>query len=169
MFKLVDVLVIDPFKQELRWDSYNDNGDPKQLTDIMGCDTIDVVKLGDNVIMFVDDNGLLYDNRYFSFKTLEKSQEEIAKLEEFDKPFKEYLATIKENGLASEEDIKAIQQRVKETVNESVKFATLMSSCVSTVMIFKLLLLEHPISINVTIKNLSFLVIFFIYFLLVSI
>ena len=74
MFKLVDVLVIDPFKQELRWDSYNDNGDPKQLTDIMGCDTIDVVKLGDNVIMFVDDNGLLYDNRYFSFKTLEKSQ-----------------------------------------------------------------------------------------------
>lgn len=74
MFKLVDVIVIDPFKQEIRWASFNDNGDPNELTDIMGCNTIDVVKLGDDVIMFVDDNGLLYDNRYFSFKTAEQTQ-----------------------------------------------------------------------------------------------
>ena len=74
MFKLVDVIVIDPFKQEVRWESFNDNGDPKELTEIMGCTTIDVVKLGDNVIMYVDDNGLLHDNRYFTFKTLEQSQ-----------------------------------------------------------------------------------------------
>ena len=74
MFKLVDVIVIDPFKQEIRWESFNDNGDPNALTDIMGCNTIDVVKLGGDVIMFVDDNGLLYDNRYFSFKTAEKTQ-----------------------------------------------------------------------------------------------
>lgn len=74
MFKLVDVIVIDPFKQEIRWASFNDNGDPNELTDIMGCNTIDVVKLGGDVIMFVDDNGLLYDNRYFSFKNAEKTQ-----------------------------------------------------------------------------------------------
>ena len=74
MFKLVEVIVIDPFKQEVRWESFNDNGDPNELTDIMGCNTIDVVKLGDDVIMFVDDNGLLYENRYFSFKTAEKTQ-----------------------------------------------------------------------------------------------
>lgn len=74
MFKLVEVIVIDPFKQEVRWGSFNDNGDPNELTDIMGCNTIDVVKLGGDVIMFVDDNGLLYDNRYFSFKTAEKTQ-----------------------------------------------------------------------------------------------
>lgn len=74
MLNLVDVLVIDPFKQELRYESFNDNGDPRELADIMGCNTIDVVKLGDNVIMFVDDNGLLHDNRYFSFKTAEKTQ-----------------------------------------------------------------------------------------------
>lgn len=74
MFKLVDVVVIDPFKQELRWESFNDNGDPRGLTEIMGCDTIDVVKLGDDVIMFVDDNGLMYENRYFSFRTEEKTQ-----------------------------------------------------------------------------------------------
>ena len=74
MFKLVDVIVIDPFKQEVRWESFNDNGDPNELTDIMGCNTIDVVKLGGDVIMFVDDNGLLHDNRYFSFNTAEKTQ-----------------------------------------------------------------------------------------------
>lgn len=68
MFKLVDVIVIDPFKQEIRWESFNDNGDPRELKEIMNCDTIDIVKLGDDVIMFVDDNGLLYENRYFSFK-----------------------------------------------------------------------------------------------------
>jgi hypothetical protein len=74
MFKLVNVIVIDPFKQEVRWESFNDNGDPKELTEILGCTTIDVVKLGSDVIMFVDDNGLMYDNRYFSFKTVEKTQ-----------------------------------------------------------------------------------------------
>lgn len=74
MFKLVDVIVIDPFKKELRWETFNDNGDPSQLTEIMGCDTLDVIRLGDDIIMFVDDNGLMYDNRYFSFRTENKTQ-----------------------------------------------------------------------------------------------
>ena len=75
MFKLIDVIVIDPFRQEVRWDTVNDNGDPKEFTEIMGCTTVDVVKLGGDIIMYVDDNGLLYDeNRYFKFKTLQQSQ-----------------------------------------------------------------------------------------------
>lgn len=75
MFKLIDVVVIDPNKEEVRWESFNDNGDPKELTEIMNCNTIDMVKLGGDVIMFVDDEGLLaQENRYFSFRTEEKTQ-----------------------------------------------------------------------------------------------
>jgi|13_taG_2_1085334.scaffolds.fasta_scaffold00503_4 hypothetical protein len=71
MFKLIDVVVIDPNKEEVRWESFNDNGDPKELTEIMNCNTIDMVKLGGDVIMFVDDEGLLaQENRYFYFKDL---------------------------------------------------------------------------------------------------
>ena len=38
-------------------------------------------------------------------------------------PISKVLTTIKEEAFASEEEIKAIQQRVKDTVAESVKFA----------------------------------------------
>jgi len=70
MFKLTNVVVIDPFAKDVRWDSFNDNGNPKELTEIMNCEVPDVVKLGDDIIMFIDDNGLLYDeNRYFEFKS----------------------------------------------------------------------------------------------------
>lgn len=51
-----------------------------------------------------------------------RSKEEVEEYKN-DDPITKVLATINEEGFASEEEIKAIQQRVKETVAESVKFA----------------------------------------------
>lgn len=68
MLNLIDVVVIDPFKQEIRWERVNNNGDPREFADLMGCERVDIVKLGVNIIMFCDDDGLLFENRYFSFK-----------------------------------------------------------------------------------------------------
>lgn len=68
MYKSIEVAVIDPFKQELRYETIDNNSNPNLFTEIMQCDRFDVVRLGDNVIMYVDDEGLLIDhNRYFSF------------------------------------------------------------------------------------------------------
>lgn len=75
MLNLINIVVIDPVKQEVRWESINNNGDPKEFADVMGCNTLDSVNLGGGVIMYVDDNGLLYqENRYFSFQTNEQTQ-----------------------------------------------------------------------------------------------
>ena len=51
-----------------------------------------------------------------------RTKDEVEEYKNAD-PITKVLATIKEEGFATEEDIKTIQQRVKETVNESVKFA----------------------------------------------
>lgn len=51
-----------------------------------------------------------------------RTKDEVEEYKNADPIFK-VLATIKENGLATEEEIKVIQERVKETVAESVKFA----------------------------------------------
>jgi|TARA_R110000803_G_scaffold139084_1_gene205755 hypothetical protein len=75
MTNLINVVVIDPVNQEVRWESINNNGDPKEFADVMGCNAMDSVNMGEGVIMYVDDNGLLYEeNRYFSFETEEQSQ-----------------------------------------------------------------------------------------------
>lgn len=67
---LIQVIVIDPYKKELSWQTIDNNCDPQKFTYIMQCRNFDVVRLGDNVIMYVDDEGLLKNpNSYFSFVT----------------------------------------------------------------------------------------------------
>ena len=67
------VILIDPFNQTVEMkqattdqDSGVCNFDYKSLLEMMECSLLDVVPLGGNVIMFVDDEGLLKDNRYFA-------------------------------------------------------------------------------------------------------
>ena len=51
-----------------------------------------------------------------------RTKEEVEEYKNAD-PISKVLNTIKAEGFATEEEIKVIQQRVKDTVNESVKFA----------------------------------------------
>ena len=67
------VILIDPFNQtvemkQVQTEEYSGikDFDHKSLLEMMECSLLDVVTLGGNVIMFVDDEGLLKDNRYFA-------------------------------------------------------------------------------------------------------
>lgn len=67
------VILIDPFNQTVEMKEATTNQDSgvcsfdyKSLLEMMECSLLDVVRLGDNVVMFVDDEGLLKDNRYFA-------------------------------------------------------------------------------------------------------
>jgi len=67
------VILIDPFNQtvemkQVQTEEYSGikDFDYKSLRSMMECSLMDVVPLGGAVIMFVDDEGLLKDNRYFA-------------------------------------------------------------------------------------------------------
>jgi hypothetical protein len=63
------VILIDPFNQTVEMKqapTEQESFDYKSLLEMMECSLLDVVPLGGNVIMFVDDEGLLKDNRYFA-------------------------------------------------------------------------------------------------------
>ena len=63
------VILIDPFNQTVEMKHVStdqESFDYKSLLEMMECSLLDVVTLGGDVIMFVDDEGLLKDNRYFA-------------------------------------------------------------------------------------------------------
>ena len=63
------VILIDPFNQTVEMKQVStdqESFDYKSLLEMMECSLLDVVPLGGDVIMFVDDEGLLKDNRYFA-------------------------------------------------------------------------------------------------------
>ena len=63
------VILIDPFNQTVEMKHVptdQESFDYKSLLEMMECSLLDVVPLGGDVIMFVDDEGLLKDNRYFA-------------------------------------------------------------------------------------------------------
>jgi hypothetical protein len=67
------VLVIDPCNQtvemkQVQTEEYSGikDFDDKSLLAMMECSLLDVVPLGGDVIMFVDDEGLCEDKRYFA-------------------------------------------------------------------------------------------------------
>lgn len=66
-------ILIDPFKKEISFHSFEYKGSSKPLYYTLGCTLFDIVTLahgdseGDTVIMFVDDEGLFKnDQRFFS-------------------------------------------------------------------------------------------------------
>jgi len=66
MSKAIVVVVIDPFTETVKQQMITDNENPDLFTKLMDCRVFDVVRLGSNVIMYVDDEGLLLNNnRYF--------------------------------------------------------------------------------------------------------
>jgi hypothetical protein len=61
----IQTILIDPFDQSV---SYVDisSDDIQDYYNAMQCSCFDIVSLGGGVIMYVDDEGLLKDNMYFS-------------------------------------------------------------------------------------------------------
>jgi hypothetical protein len=62
----VRVILINPYNQTIKEAVYG--GDYREIYDLIGCRTFDVVSLSDADDLYVDDEGLLKDdNRYFSW------------------------------------------------------------------------------------------------------
>ena len=60
------VILINPYNQTIKEAVYG--GDYREIYDLIGCRTFDVVSLSDADDLYVDDEGLLKDdNRYFSW------------------------------------------------------------------------------------------------------
>ena len=60
------VILINPYNQTIKEAVYG--GDYREIYDLIGCRTFDVVSLSDAGDLYVDDEGLLKDdNRYFSW------------------------------------------------------------------------------------------------------
>jgi len=60
----IQSILIDPFDQSLSYVDISDT-DIEDYYKVMQCSRFDIVSLGGGVIMYVDDEGLLKDNRYF--------------------------------------------------------------------------------------------------------
>ena len=58
-------ILINPFDQTIKEVVYT--GDFREIYDLIDCSTFDVVMLCDADDLYVDDEGLLKDNRYFSW------------------------------------------------------------------------------------------------------
>ena len=59
-------ILINPFNQTIKEAVYG--GDYREIYDLIGCRTFDIVSLSDADDLYVDDEGLLKDdNRYFSW------------------------------------------------------------------------------------------------------
>ena len=60
------VILINPYNQTIKEAVYG--GDYREIYDLIGCRTFDIVSLSDADDLYVDDEGLLKDdNRYFSW------------------------------------------------------------------------------------------------------
>jgi len=68
--KTLNAMLIDPFDESTSYvdipKSFNQQLDV--IKKIMQCSIIDTVRLSENVIAIIDDEGLLKKNRYFAFK-----------------------------------------------------------------------------------------------------
>ena len=60
----IKTILIDPYDQSLSYVDISDSN-IQDYYSVMQCSCFDVVSLGGGVIMFVDDEGILKDNRYF--------------------------------------------------------------------------------------------------------
>ena len=70
MSKSIEVIVVDPFAETITKKEISDNESPEEFSKMLNCDAFDVVRLGDDVIMYIDDNGLLHEtNRYFKLES----------------------------------------------------------------------------------------------------
>ena len=70
MSKSIKVIVINPFEETITKKVINDNESPEEFYKIINCNAFDVVRLGNDVIMYIDDNGLLHEkNRYFKLES----------------------------------------------------------------------------------------------------
>ena len=58
------LILIDPFEQTVSF--VESDGKIESLKALMKCDLIDVVSVGVDNVMVLDDNGLLKENRYFT-------------------------------------------------------------------------------------------------------
>jgi len=58
-------ILINPFEETITEVEYT--GDYKQIYDLIDCRTFDCVRLCESDDLYVDDEGLLKDNRYFSW------------------------------------------------------------------------------------------------------
>tara|TARA_R110000744_G_C18950503_1_gene515603 strand:+ start:69 stop:446 length:378 start_codon:yes stop_codon:yes gene_type:complete len=68
--KSIEVIVVDPFAETITKKEISDNESPEEFSKMLNCDAFDVVRLGDDVIMYIDDNGLLHEtNRYFKLES----------------------------------------------------------------------------------------------------
>lgn len=74
MSKEINVILIDPHKHEITEVTLENNEDPTAISDLLDCRLFDVVHLGSNVIMYIDDEGLLIDNKYFKLQTKEQQR-----------------------------------------------------------------------------------------------
>lgn len=61
----IQTILIDPFDQSMSY-VHISSDDIKDYYSVMQCSCFDVVTLGGGLIMYVDDEGLLKDNMYFS-------------------------------------------------------------------------------------------------------
>ena len=61
----IQTILIDPFDQSMSYVHISADH-IKDYYSVMQCSCFDVVYLGNSVIMYVDDEGLLKDNMYFS-------------------------------------------------------------------------------------------------------
>jgi len=61
----IQTILIDPFDQSMSYVHISADG-IKDYYSVMQCSCFDVVTLGGGLIMYVDDEGLLKDNMYFS-------------------------------------------------------------------------------------------------------
>ena len=62
--KKIKTILIDPYDQSISYVDISDSN-IQDYYSVMQCSCFDVIRLGDGVIMFVDDEGILKDNRYF--------------------------------------------------------------------------------------------------------
>ena len=60
----IQTILIDPYDQSLSYVHISDSN-IQDYYSVMQCSCFDVVRLGNGVIMFVDDEGILKNNRYF--------------------------------------------------------------------------------------------------------
>jgi hypothetical protein len=74
MSKKIDVIVIDPHNQKITTEVVTNNENPANITSLIDCRCFDVVRLGGNVIMYIDDEGLLIENRYFKLVTKDHTE-----------------------------------------------------------------------------------------------
>ncbi len=58
-------ILINPFDQTIKEVVYT--GDYREVYSLIDCSTFDIVRVSDADDMFIDDEGLLKDNRYFSW------------------------------------------------------------------------------------------------------